>query len=428
MDPQTLRTSRLLLRDWRDEDVPAFAALNADPQVMEFFPRVLDRTESDAMAARIRKGLALSGYGLWAVKVCGITPFIGFVGLSVPQFEAHFTPCVEVGWRLARQYWGNGYATEAARAVLEFGFRQLELAEIVSFTVPANQRSRSVMERIGMTYSPDDDFENPRIPRATQTSCALSYQESSRHMIEAVSASLTRRGTDMSSQMTSTSDRHTSQIREFLEAQRHMDENLGESSLLRPVNRCRRSGTIGWMLMVGLAFFVFELTADSALAVVVGCLKFGTPDLKVAHWLRRADPDRVRGCVCSWFYVVMAIAHIGFMALLVMIVLFAVAGPGVPQGQIERQLIGELLVIFACFAGAALASWVAVASALRVDVHPWMDTTTRAAVRNGLWPPLLAEHSRRTNVGPGLMVLYAVITACIAAFTTLLITVGILFG
>ena len=83
----------------------------------------------------------------------------------MPQFEAHFTPCVEVGWRLSRQYWGSGYATEAARAVLDFGFRQLELAEIVSFTVPANRRSRSVMERIGMTYSPDDDFENPRIPQ-----------------------------------------------------------------------------------------------------------------------------------------------------------------------------------------------------------------------------------------------------------------------
>ncbi len=163
--PHTLRTSRLLLRAWQEEDLPPFAALNADPQVMEFFPRPLDRTESDALAARIRSQFALSGFGLWAVEVCGVAPFIGFVGLSVPSFEAHFTPCVEIGWRLAREYWGRGYATEAARAALDFGFDRLEMEEIVSFTVPANRRSRSVMERIGMTHSPADDFENPRIPQ-----------------------------------------------------------------------------------------------------------------------------------------------------------------------------------------------------------------------------------------------------------------------
>jgi RimJ/RimL family protein N-acetyltransferase len=163
MDPLTLRTSRLLLRDWRDEDLPLFAAMNADSQVMEFFPRLLDRTESDALAARIRSQFARSGFGLWAVEVCGVAPFIGFVGLSVPSFEAHFTPCVEIGWRLARESWGRGYATEAARAALDVGFDRLELEEIVSFTVPANRRSRSVMERIGMMHSPDDDFENPRI-------------------------------------------------------------------------------------------------------------------------------------------------------------------------------------------------------------------------------------------------------------------------
>ncbi len=164
MDPLTLRTARLLLRDWRDEDLPTFAALNADSQVMEFFPRPLDRSESDALAARIRSQFALSGFGLWAVEVCGGAPFIGFVGLSVPSFEAHFTPCVEIGWRLLREYWGRGYATEAARAVLDFGFDRLGLEEIVSFTVPANRRSRGVMERLGMTHSPDDDFENPRSP------------------------------------------------------------------------------------------------------------------------------------------------------------------------------------------------------------------------------------------------------------------------
>jgi len=161
MDPLTLRTSRLALRAWKDEDLPAFAALNADPRVMEFFPGLLDRAASDAVATRIRGHFADRGFGLWAVEVCGVAPFIGFVGLSVPQFEAHFTPCVEVGWRLARDYWGRGYATEAARVALDFGFHHLELKEIVSFTVPANRRSRSVMERIGMTCSPADDFEHP---------------------------------------------------------------------------------------------------------------------------------------------------------------------------------------------------------------------------------------------------------------------------
>ena len=124
-----------------------------------------------------------------------------------------------------------------------------------------------------------------------------------------------------------------------------MDENLGESSLLHPVNRFRQSETIGWVLMVGLAFFVFELTADSALAVVVGCLKFGTPDLKVARWLRRADPNRVRGCACSWFYVVLAIMRIGFTALILMIVLIEVTAAGVPLAQLERQGISAVLVV-----------------------------------------------------------------------------------
>jgi RimJ/RimL family protein N-acetyltransferase len=165
MNPSpTIRTDRLHLRLWRDEDLPAFAALNADPKVMEFFPKLLDRAESDAFAARIREGFDARGFGLWAVEVPGIADFIGFVGLSVPQFEAHFTPCVEIGWRLAREHWGRGYASEAARAALDFGFRGLGLDQIVSFTTLANWRSRRVMERIGMTRTPEDDFEHPVLP------------------------------------------------------------------------------------------------------------------------------------------------------------------------------------------------------------------------------------------------------------------------
>jgi len=160
----TLATARLRLRPWRDDDLAPFAALNADPRVMEFFPAALDRAQSDALAARIRAHLGERGFGLWAVEVSGVAPFAGFVGLSVPRFEAHFTPCVEIGWRLAREHWGRGYATEGAVAALAFGFRDLGLTEIVSFTAPANQPSRRVMSRLGMTRDPRDDFDHPALP------------------------------------------------------------------------------------------------------------------------------------------------------------------------------------------------------------------------------------------------------------------------
>jgi RimJ/RimL family protein N-acetyltransferase len=159
-----LRTHRLYLRQWRTTDRPLFAALNADPRVMEHFPAPLSCEESDALAARIESHFEQYGFGLWAVEIADIAPFAGFIGLSVPRFEAHFTPCVEIGWRLAAEVWGSGYATEGARKVLAFGFEQLGLAEIVSFTVPGNLRSRRVMERIGMTRNPADDFDHPALP------------------------------------------------------------------------------------------------------------------------------------------------------------------------------------------------------------------------------------------------------------------------
>lgn len=136
-----LSTTRLRLRLWRDEDLPAFAALNSDPRVMEYMPKALDRAESDASAERINEHFVRYGFGLWVVEVIGVADFIGFTGLSVPRFEAHFTPCVEIAWRLAHDHWGFGYATEAARAVSGYGFRHFEFEQIVSFTVPANQRS-----------------------------------------------------------------------------------------------------------------------------------------------------------------------------------------------------------------------------------------------------------------------------------------------
>jgi RimJ/RimL family protein N-acetyltransferase len=159
-----LRTDRLVLRPWRDADRAPFAALNADPQVMQFFPRTLTRAESDAVVGRIHDHFVRHGFGFWAVEASGVADLVGAIGILVPAFEAAFTPCVEVGWRLARQYWGRGYATEGASAALAFGFGQLDLDEIVSFTVPANLPSRRVMERLGMTRSPDDDFEHPFLP------------------------------------------------------------------------------------------------------------------------------------------------------------------------------------------------------------------------------------------------------------------------
>jgi RimJ/RimL family protein N-acetyltransferase len=135
--------------------------MSADQRVMEYFPKLLDRAESDALAARIIEHFDQHGFGLWAVEAPGMADFIGFVGLSVPRFEAHFTPCVEIGWRLACEHWGKGYATEGALCALDFAFRKLQLEQVVSMTVPANRRSWQVMERLGMTRSPAEDFDHP---------------------------------------------------------------------------------------------------------------------------------------------------------------------------------------------------------------------------------------------------------------------------
>lgn len=162
--PEELRTERLRLRRWVPGDREAFARLNRDPRVMEHFPGLLTRQESDALADRIEAEFRERGFGRWAVEVPGVAPFAGFVGLSVPRFEAPFTPCIEVGWRLDASYWDRGYASEAARAVLAFASRWLPRDEIVSFTVPANLRSRRVMEKLGMTHSPREDFDHPLLP------------------------------------------------------------------------------------------------------------------------------------------------------------------------------------------------------------------------------------------------------------------------
>ena len=151
-----------MLRDWRESDRAPFACLNADPEVVRYLSGPRDRAGSDALVDEILAHWAKHGFGLWAVERRADGAFLGFTGLSRPAFEAHFMPAVEVGWRLARQAWGNGYATEAGRAVLDYGFEVLGLDEMVSFTVPANDRSRRVMERLGMSRLPADDFDHPR--------------------------------------------------------------------------------------------------------------------------------------------------------------------------------------------------------------------------------------------------------------------------
>lgn len=161
-----LTTDRLLLREWREDDKAPYAALNADPVVMEHFPSTLTPEQSDEMVERMAASWRDRGYGLWAVEVRESGTFIGFVGLSSPAWEAHFTPCVEVGWRLARHAWGHGYATEAARAAIEWGFAELDLPgdQIVSFTTVTNERSRRVMQKLGMQRDPADDFDHPLLP------------------------------------------------------------------------------------------------------------------------------------------------------------------------------------------------------------------------------------------------------------------------
>jgi RimJ/RimL family protein N-acetyltransferase len=158
-----LTTDRLLLRQWKDSDYEPFAALNADPAVMEHFPAPMTTEASDGFVDRIRGDLDRRGFGLWALEVRDTGEFIGFTGLSVPSFEAHFTPAVEVGWRLAKGAWGNGYATEAALASLAYGFQTAGLEEIVSFTATPNLPSQRVMERIGMTHDEAGDFDHPRL-------------------------------------------------------------------------------------------------------------------------------------------------------------------------------------------------------------------------------------------------------------------------
>jgi RimJ/RimL family protein N-acetyltransferase len=163
-DALTLTTARLLLRPWTDADRAPFAALNADPRVMRFFPALQDRAASDAAIDGWQQQLRERGWSNWAVQRIDNGSFIGFVGLSVPRRALPFSPCVEIGWRLAAEHWGQGFATEGASAALDLAFGRLGLDEVVSFTALLNRPSIAVMQRIGMTSHPDEDFDHPGVP------------------------------------------------------------------------------------------------------------------------------------------------------------------------------------------------------------------------------------------------------------------------
>jgi RimJ/RimL family protein N-acetyltransferase len=159
-----IESARLILREWRDSDLDGFAAMSADRRVMEFFPSLLDREQSAAQIARWRAHYTEHGFGFLAVEVPGVADFVGLCGMAHVRFNAPFAPAVEIGWRLAYDHWGHGYAAEGAKAMLDYGFTTLDLGEIVAFAVVANQRSRRVMDRIGMTHDPADDFDHPGLP------------------------------------------------------------------------------------------------------------------------------------------------------------------------------------------------------------------------------------------------------------------------
>jgi RimJ/RimL family protein N-acetyltransferase len=164
MNACSLQSRRILLRRWRNEDFDAFARLSASPVVMEHLMPLPDRAASDAVVHRINEHFAQYDFGFWAVELPGTCPFIGFVGLDHVRFTAHFTPAVHIAWRLDPTYWGHGYASEAAGMALTDGFIRIGLNEIVAMTVPANHRSRRVMERLGMKRAECDDFDHPTVP------------------------------------------------------------------------------------------------------------------------------------------------------------------------------------------------------------------------------------------------------------------------
>ncbi len=176
-----LETDRLLLRTWTTEDLDPFAKMNRDPRVMEFFPSTQTYKQTAETMKRFRQHFDDHGYSLYPVIIKATNEFIGFTGLLTVDFKAHFTPAVEIGWRLFQPHWGKGYAPEAARSVLALAFNQLKLSEIVSFATKDNARSRRVMEKIDMSYNIADDFEHPKLPEGSPLRHHVLYRKQKTH-------------------------------------------------------------------------------------------------------------------------------------------------------------------------------------------------------------------------------------------------------
>ncbi len=175
MEVTELETERLILRQWKSQDLVPFAKLNSDHLVMEYFPSVLNRQESDAMADKCKSLISDRGWGFWALELKSDRTFIGFVGIHIPKDTLPFSPCVEIGWRLQKHSWGQGYATESANKALEFCFKNLNLKEVVSFTPASNYRSRSLMERLGLSNT-NENFIHPDIPKNHSLSECVLYK------------------------------------------------------------------------------------------------------------------------------------------------------------------------------------------------------------------------------------------------------------
>ena len=169
-------TQRLILRDWCDSDTESFVALNQNPQVMEFFPDILTKQQSVDLLIKLKDEISQRGFGFYACELKANHAFIGMVGLHVPDFNAHFTSCVEIGWRIASNYWRQGLALEAAQKYLEIGFIEFNLQEIVSFTARTNRRSIKLMQNLGMVRDDCGDFYHPKLPQGHQLSLHVLYR------------------------------------------------------------------------------------------------------------------------------------------------------------------------------------------------------------------------------------------------------------
>jgi len=181
--PDFLNTERLTLRRWKESDLAPFTAMNMDAEVMQYFPSLITPEQTKKMIDKIEEGFTEKGFGLWAAEITETNEFIGFTGLSVPIFSAHFTPCIEIGWRIAPAYWGQGYAPEAAREILKDAFKRLKLPELVSFTAKANSNSIRVMRKLGMIRDPKEDFIHPLIEKNTRLAEHVLYRLSKKQWL-----------------------------------------------------------------------------------------------------------------------------------------------------------------------------------------------------------------------------------------------------